>query len=408
MRNPLWRFSTAFVLSLAALHGTAVAQPTGDAGAGQATREARLSFANYAPPGWSAGRVSFGVGDTRPNASQRVREVQRRLRGLGYDAGPIDGIFGARTEAAVRRYQRRTGLERSGVVDAGTLYVVRNRNADLRDVRVVARDSHRSAHLATERKARVGRGGEDVANAPTRADASERSAGAITQRGDSRPARRSSPRPEHGSPQRSDVSQDGDRTSQIAIGVLLLALAIGAAVVVARRRRVRGLARVPRSQSGGRGGMFRRNRTADSQGELSSLPMRQNVFLQGVSTDSAIGSFAGFALASVSSGDGDGVQVLYLLDDPSKPRPVWVRRNDVHNGPLAPVPPGHGPSVLRLATDSRPATDPSAQEASSAGPPSRRLKERSGPPWTSNGPRRRIRRGVGSPDAHRNGGGRGS
>lgn len=150
MRNSLWRLGTALVLSFAALQGTAVAQTTGDAGAGQATRGAKLSFAEYTPPGWSAGRVSFGTGDTSPNGSERVREVQRRLRSRGFDPGAQDGIFGPRTEAAVRAYQRAEDQEVTGGIDAPALHGLRNARGEANAPRVAEpgtgeRDPQRSA-----------------------------------------------------------------------------------------------------------------------------------------------------------------------------------------------------------------------------------------------------------------------
>lgn len=45
-----------------------------------------------------------------------VAEVQRQLSELGYVVGPIDGIFGVRTEAAVIRFQRDRGLVPDGIV----------------------------------------------------------------------------------------------------------------------------------------------------------------------------------------------------------------------------------------------------------------------------------------------------
>ncbi len=44
-----------------------------------------------------------------------VLEVQQRLKDLGYDPGPVDGIPGKLTEAAVRRYQEDTNLPVDGV-----------------------------------------------------------------------------------------------------------------------------------------------------------------------------------------------------------------------------------------------------------------------------------------------------
>lgn len=46
-----------------------------------------------------------------------VRAAQKELRGHGYHAGPVDGIDGPRTRAAVRAYQRDAGLPVTGVAD---------------------------------------------------------------------------------------------------------------------------------------------------------------------------------------------------------------------------------------------------------------------------------------------------
>jgi hypothetical protein len=49
-----------------------------------------------------------------------VRALQARLRALGFDPGPLDGLFGPRTQAAVRAFQRARGLEVDGVVGPRT------------------------------------------------------------------------------------------------------------------------------------------------------------------------------------------------------------------------------------------------------------------------------------------------
>jgi N-acetylmuramoyl-L-alanine amidase len=50
-----------------------------------------------------------------------VAELQRRLGGLGFDAGRIDGILGPATEAALREFQRNAGLTVDGVCGPATL-----------------------------------------------------------------------------------------------------------------------------------------------------------------------------------------------------------------------------------------------------------------------------------------------
>ena len=47
-------------------------------------------------------------------------QAQRLLQQLGYNPGPADGIYGARTRAAVKAYQRDNGLSVTGRLDAAT------------------------------------------------------------------------------------------------------------------------------------------------------------------------------------------------------------------------------------------------------------------------------------------------
>ena len=50
-----------------------------------------------------------------------VRLVQSRLNGRGFDAGVVDGIYGRRTKAAVRKFQESQGfLKVNGVVNGNT------------------------------------------------------------------------------------------------------------------------------------------------------------------------------------------------------------------------------------------------------------------------------------------------
>jgi len=49
-----------------------------------------------------------------PEPDPEIETIQADLRTLGYDPGPADGILGARTAAAIREYQRDTGLPVDG------------------------------------------------------------------------------------------------------------------------------------------------------------------------------------------------------------------------------------------------------------------------------------------------------
>jgi peptidoglycan hydrolase-like protein with peptidoglycan-binding domain/DNA invertase Pin-like site-specific DNA recombinase len=69
-----------------------------------------------------AGRAPLKRGDgyAEPAGSPRVRGLQRELRSNGFRPGPVDGLFGPLTEAAVTRLERRQGLRQDGVVDDRT------------------------------------------------------------------------------------------------------------------------------------------------------------------------------------------------------------------------------------------------------------------------------------------------
>jgi peptidoglycan hydrolase-like protein with peptidoglycan-binding domain len=46
------------------------------------------------------------------------RQVQEALRRLGYYRGPMDGIFGPLTRAAIQRFQRNIGAQPTGSLTA--------------------------------------------------------------------------------------------------------------------------------------------------------------------------------------------------------------------------------------------------------------------------------------------------
>jgi peptidoglycan hydrolase-like protein with peptidoglycan-binding domain len=68
----------------------------------------------------SAGRLEQGSGYEKAGGSDAVRIVQRRLRRLGNQPGPIDGMYGPLTQGAVERFQQRRGLAVDGIVGRQT------------------------------------------------------------------------------------------------------------------------------------------------------------------------------------------------------------------------------------------------------------------------------------------------
>jgi len=49
-----------------------------------------------------------------------IQVAQTHLREFGFDPGPIDGLYTAQTQAAVRAYQANYGLTVSGLLDLET------------------------------------------------------------------------------------------------------------------------------------------------------------------------------------------------------------------------------------------------------------------------------------------------
>ena len=56
-----------------------------------------------------------------------IQVAQMRLRDFGVDPGPVDGIFTAQTQAAVRAFQVAYGLPVSGLLDRPTRQEMRLR-----------------------------------------------------------------------------------------------------------------------------------------------------------------------------------------------------------------------------------------------------------------------------------------
>ncbi|MBF0437411.1 MAG: peptidoglycan-binding protein [Magnetococcales bacterium] len=50
----------------------------------------------------------------------KIAEIQTKLKNRGYDVGHIDGVFGAKTQAAVAAFQKSEGLIPDGEVGKET------------------------------------------------------------------------------------------------------------------------------------------------------------------------------------------------------------------------------------------------------------------------------------------------
>jgi len=74
---------------------------------------------------WSLGDRLLHHDPVRPMRGDDVTNLQDRLHELGYDAGPVDGIFGPETESGLRAFQRDYGLTSDGTCGPATLRALR-------------------------------------------------------------------------------------------------------------------------------------------------------------------------------------------------------------------------------------------------------------------------------------------
>jgi hypothetical protein len=154
--------------------------------------------------------MSLGAGFGRAAGSPEVRALQRILRALGYACGPVDGLFGTRTQASLQWFQIKHGLRPTGSADAETLRILhlRDRAGGPREAAPRA-DAPASSQAPTRQ-----------ANAPRAHPAATPSHGAPVNAPRAHPAAT----PSHGAP----APQRGGR----GLGAVPIALFLAAAVAV--------------------------------------------------------------------------------------------------------------------------------------------------------------------------------
>lgn len=110
--------------------------------AGDAQRDQRaqdsMSNSSHGDATRGAGMSQSGLG-SQAQSSAAVREAQQALQQKGFDVGPIDGVMGPKTSAALREFQQAQGLKSSGRLDQQTLSAL-NVQADIRSSGASVRD----------------------------------------------------------------------------------------------------------------------------------------------------------------------------------------------------------------------------------------------------------------------------
>jgi peptidoglycan hydrolase-like protein with peptidoglycan-binding domain/DNA invertase Pin-like site-specific DNA recombinase len=217
-----------------------------------------------------------GAGFAQPDGSPRVRALQVRLQRQGLRPGPVDGLFGPRTKAAVERLQRSRGIPVSGVATAKTRRLI-----------AAAPEQQPQERASTEAPA------EPNAETP----ATDGGAPATT------PAQ----------PVSVERSESADVTLPIVVLIGLAALLLGLL-----------------------GGMLlgRRNRVVSG----TAVPLAPGVVAEGTSNTRAVGRFRGTVHALVLGRRGfrRTPEARYLVSDPGIKDPFWVSQDEVSNI----VPPG--------------------------------------------------------------------
>jgi peptidoglycan hydrolase-like protein with peptidoglycan-binding domain len=230
----------------------------------------------------------------RNRPSVRVRRLQRVLERAGFDVGApgADGRFGPLTAAAVRRMQRTYGLVPDAIVGPKTSRVV--------------------SLVATRERARrqSGRNADRSRRSPRQAPSP------ITQQPSGTSSRQPSGTSSRPAPDRHPTSDASPAATErtdttfatVAAAIAVLLAAAGLTVALRKRR---------------------------GDPSPSLVPIDRDLYLEGESNDEQIGAFRGYALATAVPTGKQVVQeeMRYLVDDPHKPAPVWVRSTDIKRSP---------------------------------------------------------------------------
>jgi peptidoglycan hydrolase-like protein with peptidoglycan-binding domain/DNA invertase Pin-like site-specific DNA recombinase len=233
-----------------------------------------------------------GAGFAQPDGSPRVRALQVRLQRHGLRPGPIDGLFGPLTQAAVQRLQRSEGVPVNGVVTARTRQLL----AD------AGNRTDEAAQTPTEEPAQT------PADEP-----------AQTAQPD---ATRDEPPKVAATPAAAETDDEGGVGVPIVvlIGIVALLLGLLAGALLGRRNRV---------NTG------------------TAVPLAQGVTVEGVSKSKSVGRFRGNVHALVLGRRGmfRNPEARYLVSDPAKEDPFWVSQDEVSGL----MPPAHGRAFDRQA-----------------------------------------------------------
>jgi peptidoglycan hydrolase-like protein with peptidoglycan-binding domain/DNA invertase Pin-like site-specific DNA recombinase len=217
-----------------------------------------------------------GDGFVQPSGSPRVRSLQSTLRKRGLRPGPVDGLFGPRTQAAVQRLQRNNGVPADGVVTT--------RTAQLLQTPVQPPE-------------------QPTANEPPKQPEGQQT------NNNQEPSSSEVGNTQPGTPIRQASTSSGG-SDDVSLPIVLL---IGLAALLA----------------GLLGGSLlgRRNRVVSG----TAVPVAQGVVAEGTANSASVGRFRGTVHALVLGRHGlrRTPEARYLVSDPAKAEPFWVSQDEV-------------------------------------------------------------------------------
>jgi hypothetical protein len=126
-RSPsrIWVVVTGAVVA-AALVALAVVLSIGHSSAAPATTGPSTSTSSPANPATPTNPVTPSHPVTPVQPSAAVMQLQRELGQLNYYEGPVDGLMGPQTIAAIKDLQRQAGLPQTGQMNAATQAALAN------------------------------------------------------------------------------------------------------------------------------------------------------------------------------------------------------------------------------------------------------------------------------------------
>jgi peptidoglycan hydrolase-like protein with peptidoglycan-binding domain len=282
-------------------------------------------------PSAASSQLAEGVGmGQRP--SVRVRRLQRVVDRAGFDVGPsgIDGRFGPFTAAAVRRMQRAYGLVPDGIVGQKTrrlVGLIADRQRARRSSRGTDTNRSRGQQTPTPTPAPSSSTPTPAPPATSPAPAPTSTAPAQTQPTQTQPTQtqpaqtqpaQTQPAQTQPAPAPAPANQPtaADSTPAAAESNGSEPLLMGALGAVAGALLALLALR-----------FVRKDRSPDL------VPIGRDLYLEGESDDEQVGTFSGHALATALPGRRGASEARFLIDDPRKPAPVWVRSSELRRSP---------------------------------------------------------------------------